>query len=453
MQSVNKTATGTLVCLLITALVALFIAVAYVNWLEPREHGASASSTGIAGRTLIGDEGQYLGIAKNIASGNGYSLTSGIPTAVRVPGYPYYLAFLFKIFGMSVSVALLGNALLIMLLPLLTFALAKPAFSTKAATFAALFCTLNPGIYFLGVSQAYAEPLFAVMLCTGTALWLRARQPRHSCSLALMRTAVVIRLLRDRGAQLSLRLIVFSVLAGCLYGVASLTRTGYIALPIAIVLAELVLRSGKVLVMAGSLLLLSSALVVCPWAVRNRVLLGKTVIGSTNDGCTLLGTVLAAEQERGDWLDPADVSPHFARLRHMDDGIARDQALTRAALKELKDVPPFVMLEAICKRVLRLWVPLNRIVDDGVSQKANWAVNIIYFPMMSLALFGVLKSRLAVIVPLLVPCLYATLLAAVSWGGTRFRYGLEPIIACFAGYGLAEVSRLAGWFRGNGQSN
>ncbi len=446
MESVTESPKDTSSLAFAFALVALFMAISYVNWVEPRDVAVEKAQEyqqnhfangqlGIHGRLLIDDEIQYVGIAKNIADGNGYALAAGKPTAVRVPSYPYYLALLFTLYGQSVRVALLGNAFLIPILPLLTFALARSLFGARVAIFATAFCVVDPGIYFLGVGRAYSEPLFAVMLCGATALWARARGLERASSQVSITGAQL------RAARLDFSLVSLSALSGLLYGAASLTHTGYLGLPFAILLAEIILRSSKAVIQSAALLVLASALMLCPWAVRNRIVLGETVLSSTNDGGTLLGSVLAAERKRGDWLNPAHVDARFAQLQRMDDSVVRDNALEHAALTELTHISPRTMLVAMCKRLLRLWIPLNRIVDDGVSEKDNLAVNALYLPMMLLALFGLLNCRLTVIVPLLVPCLYATLLGAVTWGGTRFRYGLEPMIACFAGYGLTEAAR------------
>jgi hypothetical protein len=91
-----------------------------------------------------------------------------------------------------------------------------------------------------------------------------------------------------------------------------------------------------------------------------------------------------------------------------------------------------------------LWVPLNRIVNDQVGFKANVAVNLFYFPAMLLAALGLWRARHEpAIVPLWTTCLYLTLLAAVSWGGTRFRYGVEPFLAIFAAHGLLDVHKFS----------
>jgi hypothetical protein len=96
------------------------------------------------------------------------------------------------------------------------------------------------------------------------------------------------------------------------------------------------------------------------------------------------------------------------------------------------------------KRVFRLWVPLNRIVRDGIGRKANLVVNLFYFPAMLLAALGLwMTRRTPATVPLWTTLLYLTLLAAASWGGTRIRYPVEPFLAVFAAYGFLEVLKFS----------
>jgi 4-amino-4-deoxy-L-arabinose transferase-like glycosyltransferase len=404
---------------------------------------------GIAGRGLIYDEFQYLALAKCLSSGPGYAMSPGEPSAVRVPGYPIYLAALFRIFGSSVRVALLGNALLVALLPALTFALAKPAFGRKAAVVAAFFCAFDPGLYFFGLSVAYSEALFAVLLCAGTLMWQRAQSPDPEK--VLESDLSVAKSGTGRSADLpeTRRPLFFSLAAGILFGAVSLTRAGMLGLPFLIVAIEFMVRRQNLFFKRAAVFVVAFAFTLLPWPLRNHAVMGAWIVSSTNDGVTLLGSVLAAKQHRGDWLNPAEVAPEYARVQRMPDGIERDRAETRLAIGELKKISPVTLLEVAVKRVLRLWVPLIRIVTDDVGPKANLAVNLFYFPAMLLAAFGLWKARHnPAIIPLWTVCLYLTLLAALSWGGTRFRYGVEPFLAIFAAYGLLEVKRLSSaWVR------
>jgi hypothetical protein len=421
-------------------LLALVIGLAYVKWLEPFGLDPGTEQylrhyPGVTGRGLMADEFQYLSIAQCISTGAGYSLSPGEPTAIRVPGFPLYIAGLFRIFGSSITVALLGNAFLIALLPALTFAVSKSDLGCKAATIAALFCALDPGLYYFGLNEAMSEPLFTVLLCAAIAMWQRVQPYSYESRRADPTPA---RGLPETGGAL------FALAAGILFGAASLTRPGFIGLPFFIVLTEFVVRrhnlSLKHSLKTALVLCLTFVLMLFPWALRNRAVMGKFMFSTTNDGVTLLGTVLAAQQHRGDWIDPEFVGPEYARVREMTNPVERNEVETRLALAELKKTSPVALAEVAVKRVLRLWVPLNRIVRDTLARKANVAVNLFYFPAMLLTAFGLWKSRsIPAMVPLWATCVYLTLIAAVSWGGTRIRYPVEPFLAVFAAYGLVAV--------------
>jgi 4-amino-4-deoxy-L-arabinose transferase-like glycosyltransferase len=425
------------------------IGLAYVRWLQPlavdeRTELYLRHYPGISGRGLMADEFQYLSIAKCISSGAGYSREPGEPTAIRVPGYPLYLAALFRIFGSSLNVALLGNAFLVALLPALTFALSKPAFGCKAGAIAAFFCALDPGLYYFALSEAMSEPLFAVLLCAATVMWQRVQPPYSYESWRANLTVANAGTTRQRAFPETRVAFLFALAAGILFGAACLTRTGFLGLPLFIVMREFVVQRHNLFLKRAIVFCCAFVLTLCPWALRNRAVLGTVMFSSTNDGVTLLGTVLAAKQHRGDWIDPEFVAPEYAQVRQMSDPIERDRAETRLAIAELKKTSPVTLVEVAVKRVFRLWVPLNRIVSDKAGFKANLAVNLFYFPAMLLAALGLWKARHnPAIVALWTTFLYLTLLAAFSWGGTRMRYPVEPFLAVFAAHGLLEVHKFS----------
>ena len=371
---------------------ALVIGLAYVNWLQPlavdkRPKIYLRYYPGVSGPGLWADEFQYLSIAKCITTGAGYSLAPGEPTAVRVPGYPLYVAMLFRIFGSSHAVALLGNVFLIALLPWFTFALAKPAFGCSAAGIAAFSCALDPGLYFYVLNEANSEALFTVLLCAAILMWRRVQPPYSYEGGGAERTtantgSVPLPNVPER------RGTAFAVAAGVLFGAANLTRPGFLGLPFFIVLMEFLVRRRNLSWNKATVFCLTFVLVMFPWALRNRAVMGRFMFSTTNDGVTLLGTVLAAQQHRGDWIDPEFVAPEYARAREIPDPVERNQVETRLAIAALKKTPLATLLEVAAKRVFRMWVPLNRIVSDDVAIKANVAVNLFYFPFMLLAAFG-----------------------------------------------------------------
>lgn len=336
--------------------------------------------------------------------------------------------------------ALLGNAFLVVLLPALTFAISKPAFGCKTAGIAAFFCALDPGLYYFALGEAMSEPLFAVLLCAAIAIWQRA-QPLHSHQSSTPELTFA-----DAGTTRPLALpetrttFIFALAAGVLFGAASLTRPGFLGLPLFISFVDFLVRRNNQSFSKAIVLCLAFVLTLSPWAIRNRAVMGTVLFSSTNDGRTLLGSVLAAKLHRGDWHNPEFIGPEYARVGQMANGIERNRAETRLAIAELKGISLVTLVEVAAKRVLRLWVPLNRIVSDKAGIKANLAVNLLYFPSMLLAAFGLWRARHnPAIVPLWTTFLYVTLLSALSWGGTRLRYPVEPFLAVFAAHGLFEI--------------
>jgi 4-amino-4-deoxy-L-arabinose transferase-like glycosyltransferase len=435
-------------------ILSLCFALTFIKWLEPLEANVESARhnetyfRGIAGRALIGDEVHYLPIALSVANGAGFQLEPGKPTAVRVPGYPLYVAALFNMFGRSVNVALVGNALLIALLPFLTFLLAEPTFGRKTAALAAFLTALNPGLYYFGVGAALSEPLFAVLICGATATWLRSRrttEPAFSISeIKYKSVAVANSSPRAIGcSRLPKASLAFALGAGMLYGIASLTRTGYAGLPLVVVFLGIISREHKWFLKEGIALCLASGMILCLWVARNQAQIGSALVSSTNDGVTLLCTALAAERHRGDCINPSDAGPEFARVHELPDSVETNTLLRAMAISQLKKIPPSTLVEVVTKRIFRLWVPLNRIVSDQVSAKPNLAINAFYLPLVLLGVFGTWKARRsAFVVVTLALCSYMTLLAAASWGGTRFRYAAEPFVAVLAAYGLMELVRL-----------
>ena len=426
---------------------ALVISLAYVKWLSPfalddHTQPILEHNPGISGRGLKTDEFEYLSIAKSISVGSGYGLVPGEPTAIRVPGYPLFVAALFRVFGSSLNVALLGNAFLVALLPVFSFALARAAFGCKTAVIAAFFCALDPGLYYFVLNEGMSEALFAVLLCAGIVMWQKAQLP-HPCERWGTDRTLISAAQRQNvsGDRVS---FLFTLAAGILLGAASLTRTGFLALPVFILLTEFVVRRRKLTLRNAAALCLAFVLIQCPWALRNRIVMGGFTFSSTNDGRTLLGSMLAAQQHRGNWHNPDFATPEYAKVGEMPNGIERNRAETLLALAVMKKISPVTFIEVAVRRVFRLWVPLNRIVNDETGFKANLAVNLFYFPAMLLAAFGLWRARYnSAIVPLWTVFLYITLLAAISWGGTRFRYPVEPFLAVFAAHGLLEARKLS----------
>lgn len=418
------------IILLATVLSFLFC-LAYIKSIEPRYPNSSLGQAlqvhvpGVAGRGLIYDENDYVRGAMNLAQGDGYALKSGKPTALRQPLYSIYLAAAFKLSTVSVGTALLANALMVSLMPLLAFLIAKPLFGRTAGVIAALIILFNPSTYYFGVGSIYSEAMFGALLCGATAMWLHARLSTEHA-------------------------LILAIVAGILYGAASLTRSGYLFLPLGLCTGEILMRAPRKNLRAGALMCVMALLTLTPWVVRNQLVMGSPIISSTNDGTTLLGSVLAARAGRGDWVNPAAVSSDYARIQFMPDEVQRTKISRQIAMALLRHINPVQLATIAAKRIARVWAPVTRIMPDEVGRRTNIVLSIVFLPVMLVAGFGVLmllRSGSAIVyraLPLWMTALYCTAISAAVWGSTRFRFPLEPMLAAVAGFGFVSIRELVG---------
>lgn len=184
------------------------------------------------------------------------------PDALRVPGYPVFLALLFRLAGpgflaVQVLQALLGTATVA-----LTYLLARPVVGPRRAPAAALAVAVYPALL-LYPAYLMSETLFSFLALLALAGWLASG-------------------------------VGSAAVAGLALGAATLTRSVGWAVLGGILLAEgwrLVVRrerANRVALARLALLLVGFGLVLAPWVARNHALYGRVVLGETSWGFNVL---------------------------------------------------------------------------------------------------------------------------------------------------------------------
>ncbi len=98
---------------------------------------------------LDDDASQYDLLGRNLANHHGFSLSSVPPyepTMLREPGYPIFLAILYRLFGHSLVIVQLFQILIFAAACALTVLLAYNIFGNKAANWAGLLTALSPAL-------------------------------------------------------------------------------------------------------------------------------------------------------------------------------------------------------------------------------------------------------------------------------------------------------------------
>lgn len=219
---------------------------------------------------LGGDPHWYYVVGINLARGFGFVAARnevfeipgpGEPTAFWSPAYPFALAGIFKLFGVSVTSAKVFNAVLGALTIPLVYGLGRQIFSRGVGLFAAGLFAIFPNAI-AWTPLLFPEQLFVLLFVA--ALWVLIAFPTTS-----------------RSYWISLAGF------GALVGLATLTRgQGAVLVPIAVV--YWLTRSGwRPALRATAISLLAAVAVIAPWTIRNWVELHAFVPVSTNSGAAL----------------------------------------------------------------------------------------------------------------------------------------------------------------------
>lgn len=113
---------------------------------------------------LAYDAGHYHTIACSIVQGKGVSNTDGSPHFYRLPGYPFFLAACYSIFGINPDCALKVQLVLSSCIPLLVYALSLQLFpgAYGVACISSLLAACHPGFMILS-GLVMSETLFMML--------------------------------------------------------------------------------------------------------------------------------------------------------------------------------------------------------------------------------------------------------------------------------------------------
>jgi 4-amino-4-deoxy-L-arabinose transferase-like glycosyltransferase len=372
------------------------------------------------------DGAWYLNSALGIASGKGYS-EGGYPTAFWPVGYPGFLGVIFWLFGKHEILGQIANIILATASLFLVMKLAKYLFRSEiTARLAMVLITVYPN------NAAYTpllftEIYFTFLLLFGTYLFIFRRGW-------------------------------FSVLAtGFIFGLAALTKPQIVLLPGFLVILSLFeyeeRQNARKYFVKGLIIYITMAALLTPWAIRNTLIFGETVLISTNGGVTLLtGNNPSAD---GGYVedDPLVAQRNFS----VRDQVAADRRAKDLAVQWIKENPAR-FVELIPLKIWQLWF------KDGEAEwfyqrgfpsyEKYWylfrSVRIINQVYYSLLIVGLIisvvllkKQKNGLSWPLVLFgygfIIYLTLISVVFSGQSRFHFPAMPWIVMYTAWVVTQL--------------
>jgi 4-amino-4-deoxy-L-arabinose transferase-like glycosyltransferase len=391
------------------------------------------------GYQLRHDARDYELHAQSLAVGEGYSrhVAYGRPTAFRPPGYPYFLAGVYRVAGVQraaqaqrvhtarIAQAYVGTAL-VALIGVLALLLWGPLTGLVATALGAVYVPL------ITVGGAVmSEPLFDVAMLAALVAALAHRRSAH----------------RYR----------YAVLTGVLAGLAILTRANAVVLLAPLAFAVWDGRPRRAWPSLGPPLVLVAAavLTVTPWTIRNANQLHAFVPISTQLGSSLGGTY--NDTARTDPVNPGawrsikhvpQFAPLWRQVRTTPEPVL-DKRL-RAASRRYIVAHPFYVAE------VGFWNTLRMLDLDGerrwrataatITVERRWADRGVrcfwLFALLALAGIATRAARRAPPFLWAVPALLFASVVFLAVETPRYRTPLDPFVVILAAVALTTTATM-----------
>jgi 4-amino-4-deoxy-L-arabinose transferase-like glycosyltransferase len=361
------------------------------------------------------DAADYHRLAVGLAAGNGYVDVSGRPTADRPPGYPAFVALVYRAVGVNPTAVYVAEALLGVGTVWLVYVIGALLLGPSRARMAALIAAVYPGLFWLPrlmLAENLAIPLQLSALCVAALL---LRKPRMLLASALGGLLGVGMLVRASG------LIFSGVLLLCVtFALCRADRTWRAVVPVGVCVVGLVLT-------------------LVPWTVRNHAVFDRFVPLATQQGIGLYSSYWPSQTSaKRIWgtLASAD-DPAIVALPESRNEAHRSAQLQALTLQKLRAQPGY-FLAVLPEKILYLLSPFDWETFPHAPGQTR-SLNIGYLLVLIPALFGlVVLYRKPVPDQWLLWVIPVSVLvqAIVFYGSPRFRIPAEVTAILLASAGL-----------------
>ncbi len=174
-----------------------------------------------------------------------------------------------------------------------------------------------------------------------------------------------------------------------------------------------------------------------PWWLHNYAKYGQFVRLNLAGGMVLY-TGNNPLNRSGGGVGKIDVD--WSPFDSITDSVARDQALTKAAMDYIRADPAHFISMAVVK-LARLWRPWPH-SNEYSSLPIIFVSAASFIPMICLGLWGLvgtLRMRFVVSLPIFAYLGFLTLVHMVTFGSIRYRIPLEPFVLIFAAAGAVDL--------------
>jgi len=363
------------------------------------------------------DAQEYDTYAWNLASGKGYTAENGTAVINRAPGYPFFLAGIYKIYGHSQLAAESAQIIVSLFSLIILYLLAKDIFGLSAARIAVAIGAVYPA--FISYNTfLYTETLFTFsLLCYVYFSWLAFKK----------------------------KSIFYPVLAGLIIGYSVLVRGEALVLLPALFLFGLIFERKQL--KKAALIILISICTIAPWTFRNYKVFHKFIPVSSQGGSILWIASYYDPARKGEWMLWHKDNQYFNDLIKGLDDVERDELLGRQGVENIRN-HPFYYLRFSAKRFFMFWLSghsntFYKLSDELINYirtkfylKASIKLSMLVFNLIIICFgfYGALKAfnsgreRMKEIVFLFMPVMLIMIIHVLLCAIPRYQVPIMPFI-------------------------
>ncbi|MCM8764574.1 MAG: glycosyltransferase family 39 protein [Candidatus Omnitrophica bacterium] len=357
------------------------------------------------------DEYEYWKMVDNFITGRGLMVAENL-RAYRPPLYPLFIAMLVKA-GAGITGIRIVQSVISALCCVVVFFLSKKIFNEKLAIMASLISSVYPFFIFYS-GFLLTETLFIILVLLSVYAFVKLIEPEVS--------------------------FYYGIFAGAMSGIAGLCRPTmelffpfFLLIVLGLRCAQLRMRWKKVF-----FAFMGFILVLAPWIVRNYIVIGKFVPGTTMGG--------AVFWEGNNPHSEGGPCRYFPQGIWQIDEAQRDGVFYRLTFECIKKDPQrFIRL--VGKKFFRFW----NVVPNAAEYSGN------FYRFISVASFGLLLPFFAlgiIVVPynagnvfLIGIIILFTIFHMLFLASIRYRVAIEPFVIILACYGFLWLMEQLKGFR------
>ena len=365
---------------------------------------------------------EYEKLASNVLSGAGFAMKYAGTNYYTVghPLYPLLCAVLYYFTNHSLLAILLAQILVVSLLCVLVFFIAKRQIGAYAGLLAALLVALHPGLFIYSTSKLHPLPLDAFLFAAVILMFL---------------------VIKDKPT------LNLSILGGLILGICALSRSTILIF--FLIAAGWFLFSAKAGRRRAAILMaimgVFAFLVILPWSIRNYKVYKRPVLILNNLGLNLWignnpnasGSALTREGEAVLRTMPEDNWHRFLEMNEMEQGdFLKDEAL------RFIEENPVTFLKLYFKKMFYFWwfSPQSGLLypKEWLNiYKTLYAVMLVFFALGLYQTLFISKNKEAILILLFFLSICAT--QAIFFVEGRHRWAIEPLMMIYVAASMRSL--------------